>query len=519
MLRLRTILILMLLAALGTGRAAAQLPGGDESRLGPLPGEGAPPEGMPKGNETPLQGGMGPGFSRAPSAVTRPGERTNIPETPALSPITETPSLELPLYGSLDIPAGAEASDEGPADGLTLDQAIDRMVHENLDLKSKFLEIPQAQADILTASLRANPVLYYDAQLIPYGSYSEQRPGGQTQYDLNVTIPLDLNHKRRFRTEVATRAKRVVEAQYQDAVRQQIGNLYTAYVDVLAARETVRYARASIRGLDRILQATKSLRRGGELRPADVSRVEIQRDAAQVGLAEAEETLREARRALVPLLNLRLDQAERLELRGSIRDQAPPPPPADELIRLAMEARPDLAAFRLGIQYAQSDVRLAQAQRFQDVFLLVQPYTFQDNSTQPVHLKSAHSWAVGLTVPLPIFDRNQGRIQRAQINVRQTQIDLATLEQQVATEVRQTEGRFAMTRASALRIQRDLLPMAIRVRDDALRRYRGGETPIVDFLNAQREYNDLVRQYRDTLIRHRRNMLDLNTAVGQRILP
>ena len=156
---------------------------------------------------------------------------------------------------------------------------------------------------------------------------------------------------------------------------------------MLAARETVRYARASIRGLDRILQATKSLRRGGELRPADVSRVEIQRDAAQVGLAEAEETLREARRALVPLLNLRLDQAERLELRGSIRDRAPPPPPAEELIRLALEARPDLVAFRLGIQYAQSDVRLAQAQRFQDVFLLAQPYTFQDNSTQPVHLK------------------------------------------------------------------------------------------------------------------------------------
>ena len=76
---------------------------------------------------------------------------------------------------------------------------------------------------------------------------------------------------------------------------------------------------------------------------------------------------------------------------------------------------------------------------------------------------------------MPIFDRNQGRIQRAQINVRQTQIELATLEQQVATEVRQSERRYAMTRASTLRIQRDLLPMAAHVRGDALRRYRGGE--------------------------------------------
>jgi outer membrane protein, heavy metal efflux system len=300
-------------------------------------------------------------------------------------------------------------------------------------------------------------------------------------------------------------------------VRQQIDNLYTAYVDVLAARETVRYARASIRGLDRILQVTRSLLRGGERTIADVNRIEIQRNAADVGLAEAEAALREAKRALIPLLNLRLDQAEGLELRGTIRDQAPLPPPADELIHLALESRPDLVAFRLGVQYAQSDVRLAQAQRFQDVFLLAQPYTFQNN--EPFHAKSAHSWAVGVTVPLPIFDRNQGRIQRAHINVRQTQMELATLEQQVTTEVRQSERRYATTRASALRIQRDLLPMAAHVRDDALRRYRGGEADIVDFLNAQREYNDLVRQYRDTLIRHRRNMLDLNTAVGQRILP
>ncbi|MGZ3381149.1 MAG: hypothetical protein ACXVBB_12940, partial [Isosphaeraceae bacterium] len=140
MLRLRTILILMLLAALGTGRVAAQLPGGAESRLGPRPGEGAAPEGMPKARETPLQGGLGPGFSRAPSTVTRPGERTNILEPPAMSPIAEAPGTELPLYGPLDVPVGAETSDEGPPDGLTLDQAIDRLVRENLDLKSRFLE-------------------------------------------------------------------------------------------------------------------------------------------------------------------------------------------------------------------------------------------------------------------------------------------------------------------------------------------------------------------------------------------
>ena len=81
-----------------------------------------------------------------------------------------------------------------------------------------------AEADILTASLRANPILYSDVQLVPYGTFSPNRPGGQTQYDLNVTYPFDLTGKRQARTLVATRAKRVIQAQYQDAVRLQIDN-------------------------------------------------------------------------------------------------------------------------------------------------------------------------------------------------------------------------------------------------------------------------------------------------------
>ena len=149
-----------------------------------------------------------------------------------------------PLYGTLALPTGEDG--EGPADGLTLDQAIELLLTNNFDLRSKAMEIPQARADILTASLRANPILYADSQLIPYGSFSDRRPGGPTQYDLNITHPIDYSHKRRARMDLAARALGVTEAQYQDAVRIEINNLYIAFVDVLAARQIVRYARASV---------------------------------------------------------------------------------------------------------------------------------------------------------------------------------------------------------------------------------------------------------------------------------
>src|SRR5436190_19614 len=113
------------------------------------------------------------------------------------APPTRERAAAVPLYGTLDLPRGAE--DEGPPDGLTLDQAIDRLVRENLDLKARALEIPQARADVLTAGLRANPILYVDGQLIPYGAFTRTRPGGQTQYDLNISHPIDLTGKRKAR--------------------------------------------------------------------------------------------------------------------------------------------------------------------------------------------------------------------------------------------------------------------------------------------------------------------------------
>jgi cobalt-zinc-cadmium efflux system outer membrane protein len=510
------VLGLSLLGGAG-GADARQAPGSPgSSSLGAAPGDSGPVDEAPGGAGGYLPRRPGAGSPRVPSSATRPGGRPfGLPEPSPVSPVTEAPRAELPLYGRLTIPE--TAAEEGPPDGLTLDGALQRLVRANLELRSQFLEIPQAQADILTAGLRANPLLSADVQQVPYGQFSERRPGGPTQYDVNLTYPLDLNHKRRVRIEVACRARRVVEAQYQDAVRQQIAALYTAFVDVLAARATVRYARATIQGLDELEMVITTLRQEGEVTAADVGRAQMQRDAAAIGLTEAEEALHEAKRALVPVLNLSAAEAETLELRGTIRDLAPPPPPAEELVRLALAERPDLVAFRLGILRAEADVRLARATRFSDVFLLVQPYTFQDNS--PFDKKSSHSWAFGVTVPLPIHDRNQGNIQRARINVAQTRLELATLEQRVATEVRQAERRYAVTLASVRRIERTLLPTSHRLGDEALRRYREGEADIVDYFNAQRENNELVRQYRDTAIRHRRSMLELNTAVGRRILP
>ncbi|HWE35960.1 MAG TPA: TolC family protein, partial [Isosphaeraceae bacterium] len=411
-----------------------------------------------------------------------------------------------------------EPTSDGPPDGLTLDMAIDRLVRGNLDLIATHFEIPQAQADILTAGLRANPLLYADAQLVPYGEYSAARPGGQTQYDVNISWPIDISRKYRARTAYATRFKNVLEAQFQDAVRLAIDNLYTAYVDVLAARETVAFTVASLKGYDELIRGTQEMILGADKTSADFYKLRGQRELTRVSLVDAEATLRRAKRTLGALLAIPPEQAERIELRGSLRDATGLVPDRDGLVRLALEARPDLAANRVGIGLAQANVRLQKANRYSDIYLLYQPYTFQNNA--PLGLKSPTSWALGLTVPLPIVNRNQGNIRRAELNVTQTKVERDSMTLRVATEVRQAIQEYELTSLAVRDVARGVIPDVKRAYESIKLQHAVREdVDILMVLTARQEYNDAVRRYRDFQVRHRRAMLSLNTAVGRRVLP
>lgn len=491
-------------------------PGSAESLLGTPPGGGGGVLLEPGGGSSPLSGRAGPTGPHVPSEVTNPSAS---PSPTGLQMGITAPKPqhkpELPLYGSLSLPTLLE--DEGPAGGVTLDMAIDRMLRENLDLRSKFFEIPQADADILQAGLRTNPVFYADSQLIPYGQYNRSSPGGPNQYDVNISYPLDISRKRRERTQVATRAKRVLEAQYQDAVRLTIDMLYQAFVDVLIARQTVRYTKTSVEGYEKLLAVEQMRYKHDQSTRADVARVEIQRDTAQISLVDAEQEYLRTKQALAALLNIPPQDAESLEVRGTIFDRYPPPPSLQELNQIALTVRPDIASFRLGIHRAEADVRLAKANRFSDVYVLYQPYTYQNN--QPYGVKSPTSWALGVTVPLPIYNRNQGGIQRAKLNVTQTQIQLAALERQALTEVAQGYREYASTRIMVKRLESEILPDARQLLSDSFRLYTGGEKDLTFFLDAQRNFNSVIKTYLDTMARHRRSMLALNTALGQRVLP
>ncbi len=507
------------------------LPGGSGSSLGSMPGAGSPALGTAPG-----AGASGPITNQPASPILsgRPGPTTPKGITGALSnpgaaqgptslqmPVTAPESQQVGpgssgFAGTLDLPS---TEDDGPADGLTLDQIIDVTLARSLDLRQKFIEIPMARADVLQASLRANPVFYQDGQLLMYrpGQYNRSEPGGPQQFDTNVNIPLDVSGKRRARTAVAVRAQKVLEAQYQDAVRQRIDDIYDGFVGVLNARQTLRYSRQSVQGMEQLLAQNQSLFRAGQVTQLELDRVENQVRIASLGLMDAEGAYRRAQLNLGSLMNLPADEGSRLEIRGNIDIPAPPLPPIDDLRRIALDERPDIQAYRLGLSRAHADVRLAKANAYSDVYVLWQPYTFQDNS--PYGVRSATSWALGVTVPLPIYNRNQGGVLRAKMNVDQSRLQLADIERQALIDIEVAVQDFQVARRLIRELQQTVIPDAREIRNKTIELRNRGAASFIDVINAQLDFNDKVKQYLDTAIRYRRSMLTLNTAVGKKVMP
>jgi cobalt-zinc-cadmium efflux system outer membrane protein len=496
-----------------TARLRAQ---DSSDQLNERPAPGAPPSFERRRGDAIIGGRPGSMRPRVP-ITTRPAGPSHVAPSPpsALQPEVIRPSLVLPNSRAILF----EAEDQGPPDGLTIEQAIERLLVASIPLRARALDIPQAQADALTAGLHANPVVYMDGQLLPYKAYnSTTNPGGPAQYDFNLAYPADLSGKRQARIEVANSAERVVEALYQDSVRQEVARLGSAYVDALAARMAVRTIRAGMLRIDevsaRVTAEPKDPKQSEVLR----RQVALQRQTAMLGLVDAEMALRATKRSLAMMLDMPPSyDVSSWELRGTVKDMAPWAPPIERLRTLALTNRPDLAAYRLGLQRAGADVRLSRANRLPDVYLLYQPLTYQDLT--PFGASASRSWAAGATVVLPIFDRNQGNIRRAEVNVQQTRLEMQALERRITNEVDTAFDEYLATRRAIEEFERNLLPEAEKMRHEHIEHFRTGTLDAADYLVAERELDDLGRQYRDLLVRHRRSMLNLNSAVGVRILP
>jgi cobalt-zinc-cadmium efflux system outer membrane protein len=391
---------------------------------------------------------------------------------------------------------------------LTIDAAVREAIDHNLTLIAERYSVSVADARIATAGLRPNPVLTVSAML-PSGEVFDNAVSPREQI-AHVDVPIERGSKRERRLDVAQAAKSVAELQLMNTVRALVLDVQSACVDVVQARENLALARESLDAFNSLVQVNTERVRTGDLSQVELSRSRLAALQFQNDVRQQQAKLTVAQSRLRTLLG-RVG-AGPLDVEGDLRRDATTVD-RDAVRRLALAQRPDLEALRRDQARSTADVRLQIAQGKVD-FTISGEYHHQD---QPIPAPAGAGGALyGLffSSPLPLFNRNQGEIARAQVEEKQASARIAAYEAQVGNEVDSAFEAYTAARDVVSTIESQMLTRARDVRTTTEYSYRRGEASFVEFLDAVRAFNDTMQSYNAARADYARSLYTLDASAG-----
>jgi len=393
---------------------------------------------------------------------------------------------------------------------VTLDQAIQMALQHNHSLLAARTTVQQSEAQEVTANLRPNPTLFTDWEYLPLVHPNTNLADylhDSTEGDIGMSYLFERGKKRQHRLKAAKDATAVTRFQVTDNERGLTFQVAQLFINVQLAESTLDLARLDVKSFATTVDIGEKQYKAGGISENDYLKIKLQllqfqQDVQQAQLARAQ-ALSDLRQQLgyesVPA---------NYDVEGVFDYQALPFA-IDELQRKALDNRPDLSAATLGVTAADSQHELARADGKVDV-------TASSNYS---HVNAISALTFSVSVPLPIFNRNQGEIARTRYVMTQAQQLQAAARGQVMTDVRDAYEALETSDQIAQYYRSGYLDVSRKSRDISEYAYHRGATSLLDFLDAERSYRATQLAWRQTIAAYLTALEQLRDAVGTRSLP
>jgi len=370
--------------------------------------------------------------------------------------------------------------------------------------------ILQSQAEEITANLRPNPTLGLDAQFLPIfqpNEFSHDYIDQQSQFDAGIGYLFERGKKRQHRLQAARDLTAVVRSQVSDSERQLIFNVGQQFVDVLLAESTLDFAVQDLASFEKTVNISNERYRVGDMSESDLLKIKLQLLQFQTDVSAAKLAKMQGLATLRQLLGFE-SVPDDYDVQGTLEYQ-PVHSDTNSLKALAAMNRPDLRAAQLAVTAAESQMALQKANAKMDI-----TGTFDYS-----HTSGVNSGSFFYNMPLPVFDRNQGEIARAQYAITQAQEQASETAQQVSTDVVQAYENLRTNDQIIQLYQGGYVDQAKQSRDISEYAYQKGAASLLDFLDAERTYRANQLAYRQALASYMLAIEQMRQAVGTRNLP
>jgi outer membrane protein, heavy metal efflux system len=397
----------------------------------------------------------------------------------------------------------------GAQQALTWEQVRNRFETNNPTLLAGQFNISESKAQEITAYLRPNPSFTATADQID--PFPGGPPHGPFAYLLSVGAISYLHerqHKRELRLESAQKATAIASFDQADLERTLLFSLRSAFVQTLQAKAVLNVAKENLSYYDRVLEVSSERYKAGDIAQIDLDRLELQRLQYESDLQTAEVNLRTAKIDLLMLLNDRTP-VEQFDVTGPF-EFSNQLLTMDEFRNLALDTRPDLKAAMQAVDKARTDHKLAVANGSTDPI-----FSFDVGRNPPIDAYIGAS----VSIPLRIFDRNQGEKLRTQLDIDRNQRLLDATQAQVFSDVDSAYATLNSVLTLLRPYKEKYLQQAVRVRDTVSFAYQHGGASLLEFLQAENDYRTVELNYVNLVGSYLTAASQLNLAVGHEVIP
>jgi cobalt-zinc-cadmium efflux system outer membrane protein len=393
---------------------------------------------------------------------------------------------------------------------ITLEEAIALALANSPSIKAARTQIQQGQSQEITANLRPNPVLSADSQFVPLFSpsqFSTDTLNTLQQFDVGIGYLFERGHKRQARLQAARDQTAVTTAQVADTERALSFSVAQQFINALLANSNLQFAQEALKSFQQTVDISEERYKAGDISEGDYLKIKLQLLQFETDVTSAQVARVQALGALRQLIGFAATPPN-LDVAGELEYQ-PLSVSRDDLQALALRTRPDLRAAQQGVTAAQSQVKLARAGAKQDVNAA---FNFS-------HVSGASTGSFFFSIPLPIFNRNQGEIARTRFALTQADLTAHASEDTVMTDVANAYEAANVSQQVVKLYISGYQKQAQDSRDISEYAYKRGAATLLDFLDAERSYRANQLAYRQALAAYMLNLEQLRQAVGTRSLP
>lgn len=392
----------------------------------------------------------------------------------------------------------AQNTDE-PTGILVLPQALSLALLKNPELSAFSQEIRVAEAIKLQAGLLPNPT--FDASASNFGNSAYQGFDGES-VSLELSQLIELGGKRAARIKAAGLTQELAGWDYETKRMDVMTQVAQAFIQVLAAQESLSLAKDLQKVADKMTAAVAALFEAGNVAAVEKIKAQVMQSTTKIELMRAEKNLEMARYSLAAIWGSSQPLFE--SVAGDIKEIKALP--TLSFLSEQLQLNPDLARWTEEISQRHALLELEESKAIPDVTVTLGV----NNNLIP----DEYAMLASISIPLPLFDRNQGNISAAQYRVNKAEYERRSRQLTIETALNTTYQKLQIAYEEVNTLKEVVIPSADRAHKISKQGYQLGKFNLLNLLDAQRTLFRVQSQYLRALTNYHLNVAQIERLTG-----